>query len=207
MSKTIITVIVAVIIVAAVSYGFYAYTQPAVAPTMTNVTTNTNVVPNNTVNSNRLASNATNVVETTQIFLVALEDNGKSGAKVGCGDSLVPVDVEINRYGPSDALATEEQKIQYAVENLLQIKDAKYGQSGLYSALYQSDLQVETVTMDNGIATVALTGNVTSGGTCDDPRIQEQLVETVKAQDDTITTVNVTIDGVALSKVLSASGQ
>ena len=33
--------------------------------------------------------------QTVQVFLVALEDGGHSGSPIGCGDSLVPVDIKI----------------------------------------------------------------------------------------------------------------
>lgn len=191
MSKTIFTVIIAVTIIAAVSYGFYAYTRPVVAPTMTN--TNTNV----TTNSNGVV-NTENETQ-TKIYLVALEDDGKSGIKVGCGDSLVAVDVST----PSEVVDAS------GLTSLLDIKDKTYGQSGLYNALYQSDLTVDSITYNdnNTKIIVALSGNIVSGGTCDGPRIQNQLVETVKAQDSAITTVEITVDGVALDKVLSGAGE
>ncbi len=63
-----------------------------------------------------------------KIYLVALEDAGKSGTAIGCGDSLVAVDVD-----SADARS--------ALEFLLQEKNHLYGQSGLYNSLYQSDLR------------------------------------------------------------------
>jgi hypothetical protein len=73
---------------------------------------------------------------------------------VGCGDSAVPAQVEI----PPTA-----GTLKAALTALLSIKDQFYGQSGLYNALYQSDLQVESVSIDNGIASVYLTGGADHG--------------------------------------------
>jgi hypothetical protein len=39
------------------------------------------------------------------------------------------------------------------------------------------------VTVDDGVATVNLSGTIPSGGVCADPRIEGQLEETVKAFD------------------------
>jgi hypothetical protein len=103
------------------------------------------------------------------IFLVALGDNGGSGQKIGCGDSLIPVERE--------APATQEV-LRAALEQLLSQHDRFYGESGLYNALYQSDLKVESFTVESGTATVRLTGTLTSGGVCDSPRILQQLTQT-----------------------------
>ncbi len=200
MSKTIVTIILAVFIVAGVSYGFYVYTRPVVAPTA-----NTNTVVTNSSKTNSSNTNST-ATEMTKIYLVALEDNGKSGEKIGCGDSLVAVDVPDTNSFDSTSL----NKVKAAVTALLAIKEQYYGESGLYSALYQSNLTVNDVTMsggDNVEVSIDLTGTITSGGACDGPRITEQLVETVRAQASNITTVNVSVDGVDLAMVLSGAGQ
>lgn len=105
-----------------------------------------------------------------QIFLIAMEDNGKSGKAVGCGDSVVPVEIMVDPG--ADALRT-------ALDTLLGLKDPYYGQSGLYTALYQSTLQVDKIEIESNEIKVELTGQMMLGGECDNPRVKAQLEETV----------------------------
>jgi hypothetical protein len=96
--------------------------------------------------------------------------------------------------------------LKAALEALLSVKDQYYGQSGLYNALYQSDLQVESINLDNsGKAVVYLTGSLKMGGECDTPRVQAQLEQTV-LQFPTVTEVAIFINGKPLSDVLSLKG-
>jgi hypothetical protein len=55
---------------------------------------------------------------------VALEDAGASGKEIGCGDSIIPVDLNVE---PTAAPLTA------ALEELLAIDERFYGQSGLYN--------------------------------------------------------------------------
>jgi hypothetical protein len=128
-----------------------------------------------------------------QIYLIGLEDNGQGGSPVGCGDSTIPVQVEIT---PTQGV------LKAALEKLLSIKDQYYGQSGLYDALYQSDLQVESVTIEAGKTTVNLTGSLILGGECDDPRVQAQLEKTV-LQFPSVTSADIFINGKTLAEALS----
>ena len=113
------------------------------------------------------------VTETVNIHLVALEDNGESGMLIGCGDSLIPVEREIQ------ATDDVELKITRTLNILLGLDDEFYGESGLYNALYQSDLSVDDVTVEDGTATVNLSGELLIGGVCDEPRVEEQLRQTI----------------------------
>lgn len=133
---------------------------------------------------------------TVQIFLIAVNDNGQTGILVGCGDSAVPVQIETP---PTQGV------LKAALVALLSVKDQFYGQSGLYNALYQSDLQVETVSIDSGKASVYLTGTLIMGGECDAPRVQAQLEQTV-LQFPTVTEAAIFINGKPLADVLSLKG-
>jgi uncharacterized protein (DUF1697 family) len=93
--------------------------------------------------------------------------------------------------------------LKAALEALLSVKDQYYRQSGQSNALYQSDLQVESVSLNNsGKASVYLTGNLIMDSECDTPRVQAQLEQTVM-QFPTVTSVAVFINGKSLSDVLS----
>jgi hypothetical protein len=128
-----------------------------------------------------------------KIFLIALNDNGKSGALIGCGDSAVPVQVAIT---PTAGV------LKAAMVALLSIKNQNYGQSGLYNALYQSALQVESVSIAGGKASVSLSGTLKMGGECDNPRIQAQLEQTI-LQFPTVTESAIFINGKPLAEALS----
>jgi LysM repeat protein len=128
-----------------------------------------------------------------KIYLIALEDNGKSGKKIGCGDSVVAVDVAIT---PTNA------PLRAALEKLLSIKQPYYGQSGLYNALHQSNLRVAEAKIVNRQAIVHLAGTQMVSGTCDVPRIVAQLEETV-LQFSTVDSTRIYINGVILRDALN----
>jgi hypothetical protein len=131
-----------------------------------------------------------------KIFLIAVGDGGHTGTAVGCGDSAVPVEVEIQ---------PTQGTLKAALTRLLSIKDPYYGQSGLYHALYQSDLQVESASINGGTASVYLTGNLSMGGECDTPRVQAQLEQTV-LQFPNVTEADIFINGQPLAEALSLKG-
>jgi hypothetical protein len=122
------------------------------------------------------------------IFLVALDDNGQSGMPIGCGDSLIPVQVQV------ESADSVEGQITAALEKLFSIDDQFYGESGLYNALYQSDLSVSSVDVSNGHADVDLSGSLQVGGVCDEPRVEGQIRQTI-LQFDGIDSATVTLNG------------
>ncbi|MDQ3005511.1 MAG: GerMN domain-containing protein [Chloroflexota bacterium] len=129
-----------------------------------------------------------------KIFLIALEDNGQAGTLVGCGDSVIPINVTIP---PTQGI------LRAALEKLFSAKNQFYGESGYYNALYQSDLQVTGVAIEQGKATIHLTGSVTLGGVCDAPRVEAQIEQTA-LQFSTVNEVNVFINDTPLEEVLSS---
>jgi hypothetical protein len=128
-----------------------------------------------------------------KIFLVAVGDNGVAGKKIGCGDSLVGATVQV-----TDPAAP----LRGALDKLLAIKTQTYGQSGLYDALFRSDLHVASVIITNGVAEIKLTGALTLGGVCDSPRVQAQLEETA-LQFSSVQKVNILVNGIPLQNLLS----
>lgn len=128
-----------------------------------------------------------------KIVLIELEDNGQSGTPVGCGDSAIPINVSIPRT---------QAVLRAALEKLFTAKQQFYGESGYYNALYQSDLQVAGVTIEQGKATIRLTGTIMLGGTCDAPRVQAQIEQTA-LQFSTVSDVDVFINDVPLEDYLS----
>jgi hypothetical protein len=111
----------------------------------------------------------TGTFESATLYFVALEDGGANGREIGCGDSLIPVEIAIE---PTNA------PLIAALENLLAIESDTY--AGYYNALHASDLTLDDVVRDNGNFTVYLSGTLRQGGACDGPRIEWQLEETVR---------------------------
>lgn len=130
--------------------------------------------------------------EEVQIYLVALEEG-----EVGCGDELVAVERDIE---PTPAPLTA------AIEELLAMEERMLGQSGLYNALFRSDLQVEDVELEDGKATIILTGDLQTGGVCDEPRIEAQLRETA-LQFETVDEAEILVNGTPLEERLSSQGR
>jgi hypothetical protein len=125
----------------------------------------------------------------TYMYLIAVEDGGQSGPQVGCNDSVIPVVIDIE---PTIAPLTA------AITRLLSLDEQNYGESGLYNALYQSDLTLQGINIVNREATIALTGNLQLGGVCDDPRVLAQL-EYTALQYNTVDTVSVLLNGQPLT--------
>ena len=142
-----------------------------------------------------LASTSTTAAEqNVKIVLIELEDNGQSGPLVGCGDSAIPINVTIP---PTQGV------LRAALEKLLSAKQQFYGESGYYNALYQSDLEVASVRIDQGNAIIRLTGTLMLGGTCDAPRVEAQIEQTA-LQFSTVSTVTVFVNDVPLEEALSS---
>ncbi len=128
----------------------------------------------------------------TTIYLVALEDEGRTGMQIGCGDRLVPVEVQIE---PTLAV------LRAAMESLVNLDDRFYEESGLYNALYRSNLSVDELTLENGTATIQLSGQLSLGGVCDTPRFKGQLQQTA-LQFYTVDNVEIFINGEALDSAV-----
>jgi hypothetical protein len=142
-------------------------------------------------------TDASSKPQTVLIYLVAIGDNGVSGEMIGCGDSLVPVEVAIE---PTVAV------LRAALTALLNLApEMTYGESGLYNALYQSDLHIESIDIVDRQAILRLTGTLVSGGECDIPRIEAQL-SAIALQFSTIDTVTIYINGTLLQDVLDLRG-
>jgi hypothetical protein len=131
-----------------------------------------------------------------RIYLVAIGDNGKSGTRIGCGDSLVAV---------TRSIARTTAPLSAAMRLLLSDHHRYYGQSELYNALYQSRLRLQRAAIVNGKAIIHLTGTMQLDGVCDDPRVGAQLRQTAR-QFPTVHRVAICVNNVPLWKLLSGKG-
>ncbi len=131
-----------------------------------------------------------------KLFFVAINDNGVAGKKIGCGDSIVAVD----RFIPI-TLAP----LTAALRELFSLTDRNYGSSGLYNALYQSKLKIDSIAIVNARATIRLSGSLVLNGVCDNPRVQAQL-EPIALQFSTVSSVAIFLNGIPLQQALSEKG-
>ncbi|GAA1347326.1 hypothetical protein GCM10009611_26800 [Arthrobacter roseus] len=97
---------------------------------------------------------------------------------------------------------TFTNQLRTSMERLLADDDQFLGQSGLLNALYMSDLDFVAGTVDGEVATVELTGQVALGGTCDGPRVSEQLHQTAETATGAGSSA-VLVDGVSLEELIS----
>jgi len=135
--------------------------------------------------------------QTVLIYLIAVGDNGASGEMIGCGDSLVPIEVAVE---PTRAV------LRAALTALLNLPtDITYGQSGLYNALYLSDLKIDSLDIVDREAIINLRGSLITGGECDIPRIEAQLTAAA-LQFSTIDTVTIYVNGTLLQDLLDLRG-
>lgn len=102
-----------------------------------------------------------------KVYLVALDDNGKRGRRIGCNDSLVPV---------TRTVAATGTPLKAAVEELLAIPREYEGGLGNYWAA--ADLRVQSAVISGGVATIRIRGTLPVAGICDEPRIEEQIKAT-----------------------------
>lgn len=127
-----------------------------------------------------------------KIFLVALEDGGRRGRRVGCGDSLVSVTRAVNAPGGSVLQAALEELLSAPHEYDARLRNFWRG----------NNLRVAGVTLRNGLATIRITGEGPFvAGVCDAPRIEEQIRATAR-QFPTVRRVSVLVNGRRLESVL-----
>ena len=131
-----------------------------------------------------------------KVYVIARGDGGATGPKIGCGDSVVAV----NRTLPYSTTPLTD-----AMKELLTIHDPFYGQSGLYNALTGSRLQVDSVALTGGVATIRLSGSVSIAGECDNPRFEAQLRHTA-LQFASVRTANIYVNGKGLGCLTSGKG-
>jgi sporulation and spore germination protein/uncharacterized protein DUF3828 len=104
--------------------------------------------------------------QSIKIYLVAVGDDGKSGKKIGCGDSLVAVTRNIKKTAAP---------LTAAIRELLQTPQHPDGSPNLENFWKGRNLKVRSVSIVNRTATIRLSGSVSVAGVCDEPRIESQI--------------------------------
>lgn len=119
------------------------------------------------------AGSAPTGAATTQqikVYLVAVNDKGKKGRKIGCDDSLVAV---------TRTIASTQAPLKAALEELLAIPHEYNKELGNY--WWGKDLKLKSVSITDAVATIHISGEGPYvAGICDEPRITEQIEETAR---------------------------
>lgn len=158
-NKTVLVIAVVVALVAGGALGYRALRNPD---------------QQSATNSNQTADSTDSAVYTpvkkdVNLYFVKLNDNGKSGKKIGCNDSLVAVKQDI------ESTDIPGQTLIY-----LLLTPRKTG-DGYHNALNGSSLTMQKYSLGSADpASLYLTGSFKPGGVCDQPRIEAQLSETMK---------------------------
>jgi hypothetical protein len=127
-----------------------------------------------------------------RLYLVALDDRGRRGRKIGCDDSLVPVTRRA-------AAAAGGDRLRAAVEAL--IAEPREGEGGLGNYWHSEDLRVASAAVRGGTATIRVRGTLPVAGICDEPRIEEQINATARAVPG-VRRVQVFVNGVSLRRAI-----
>ncbi|MBT2565454.1 GerMN domain-containing protein [Arthrobacter sp. ISL-85] len=127
------------------------------------------------------------------VYYVAVGDNGVSGPKIGCGDSLVATTTAPVRF---------TDQVGPSVGTLLANKKRDVGLSGLINVLYQSNLTYLGGELDGSTISIWLSGQFMLGGVCDIPRAKAQLEYTAMAASGA-TSAQVFVNGRPIDEVLS----
>ncbi|EKD93696.1 MAG: hypothetical protein ACD_28C00078G0001 [uncultured bacterium] len=134
--------------------------------------------------------NNTNEIETTEevnpttqdVYAVKIMDDDTNEQipegviLTGCEDSyLVKIPVQVD----STLIPLEG-----ALKGLFVLEDREIGQSGLINALYQSDMEFDYIENEGDTTVIGLVGAVQFGGTCDVPRVMDQVEKTIELYED-----------------------
>lgn len=139
---------------------------------------------------------------TVELALVAMNDGVTTPPSdaFGCGDTIVYVEREVSE------LTTVTGTIETALEELFSIDESLYGESGLYNSLAPSDVMVDSVMVTGTSIEISLSGSMISAGSCDDPRLEEQIRATAAANAPEGATITILFDGEDLHEYFNMSG-
>lgn len=142
---------------------------------------------------------------TVKVAVIALDDRGKSGKEIGCGDSVV----YITRTSSSTAGPLHAAFEQLFALGSLYIKDPALKhlwlvsgdgtEYGLYNIIHKQQvpggLEFDHAVIEDGIAKIYLNGAFGSfGGICDEPRLPAQIEGTAE-QFPVVESVEIYING------------
>jgi hypothetical protein len=112
---------------------------------------------------------------TVKVAVIALDDGGKTGPKIGCNDSVVYITKTIPQ---TTQPLNEAMKQLFALNS--EIVRGQDSDQEFYNVISKMEsLKFDHATLENGIGKIYLTGSFAGlGGVCDSPRVQAQIEET-----------------------------
>jgi spore germination protein GerM len=126
-----------------------------------------------------------------KVYLVAVDDDGREGRKIGCGDSLVAVTRRINA-GASPLKETLQELLLIPHDYDARLKNFWRGER----------LRVRSASIARGVATIHISGRGPMvAGVCDAPRIESQMEETAR-QFPNVRRVRIFVNGRPLASAL-----
>jgi len=140
----------------------------------------------------------TRKIKNPTIALVAMDGTDLNATAdretFGCNDRIVEY--------PLDGLFTPEEVIQ----ELITLKEFQ-PDVGYYSSFgYSENLKVESIEINNGGTVVNISGQLRSSGSCDDPRLGMQIIETVELMKLPVESIRININGENIEDYLSEKG-
>lgn len=167
--------------------------SPSVTPTPTATVPPSSASASPTATQEPTSAGLPEQVAPLTIYYVAIDDNGISGPRIGCGDSLVATTTAPVRF---------TDQVGPSIGTLLANKSRHVGLSGLVNVLYQSSLTYVGGELEGSTITIYLEGQFMLGGVCDIPRAKAQLEYTAMAAAGA-TSAQVFVNGRPIDEVLS----
>jgi hypothetical protein len=127
-----------------------------------------------------------------KIYMIAEGDKGKQGKKFGCDDSLVAIERQV----------VSGSTLSDVYQDFLDVRDQKFEDTDLINALYQSDLHLDSASIQAHTAHIFLSGTLKKpADDCERQRIQAVLEEPAK-QFEGVKEVDLKINNIALEEAL-----
>ncbi|MCC6643127.1 GerMN domain-containing protein [Candidatus Peregrinibacteria bacterium] len=136
-------------------------------------------------------------VTSFKMFLITPEKASRNGEIIGCGDGMISTDV-FSEEKPT----TVTDKLTAAYNQLLNFKTTPTPDPEMLNALANSNLKLDSVTIKDTTATIKISGELSLGGECDNPRVEAQLY-TTGLQFHEISDLEIFINDKPLKDVLS----
>ncbi len=134
-----------------------------------------------------------------RIFLVRIDDGGRNGQAIGCGDSLIAID---NAVPPGSDRALQVRSLLTRLFNA----PSSIPPAGLYNVFAKSMLRIDDVRIDDsGLLEVRLSGLAQLGGVCDAPRFEGQIKATLQ-QFSWVRAVTILVNGTPVVRIFSGHG-
>lgn len=201
--STILSVVLIVLLIIIAALGYQKYSGSAIAPIRTGNSSQNQVLPNATTTTAGPLDTGTDEPEKetpqTRTVRIALLDTSGAGTGPSRGCDAVTFVTRTIPY--------TQTPLSAALAELFKMNDEKVDGNMHFIARTNETLAFDRVTLENGVASVYVTGTLSGlAGVCDDPRAAIQIEETAK-QFSSVQTVDIYLNGVKGALVPSQKGE